>query len=518
MAEVLRVATMARFIRSGRRKVEGGILLSLGLLAACGSVRAEDTDILLSAPRLPPYQWFASTDPKHQNADYIALKPGETKRVPLAAGNLLRLWSTALEPEKITMVLQNGGQATELLSGGKAKLGDIYQKAFTFYPTSDTPAVARVLKSDAVLIATNHSKVENKWFYQAAVRPTLKVSTEALKSVPSSSLPGKLHHQDVKDAANELWRNWFEDSKTVAIPAHQNVAFWSTKGAGCISEIEITVTDSDVQSLQDAKLQLNTDGKEIVALPLDQIPANGKDHTLEFLVPFSNGARLEIVNGSGKPIQLKTRVISHPLTSDYRLCASAGSARSQKGKPIPILKVQGEGAFVGLVLDIRPAPDATRRTFAFLEGNENLIADGKKYEGTGAEDFFNSAWYFPEKPFSQTYHGLTLKTTSPPRVTAYRWMVPDAVPFSKSFQFDFEHGNGNNSNDLEYRWVAFWYQKAPFNFKIVDELKSASGNQVGAGSASEDPSQNLLIFIVPALGLVAGTLGVLAIKRKRTQL
>ncbi len=197
-----------------------------------------------------------------------------------------------------------------------------------------------------------------------------------------------------------------------------------------------------------------------------------------------------------------------------------GSARSQKGQPIPILKVQGEGAFVGLVLDIRPAPDATRRTFAFLEGNETLIADGQKYEGTGTEDFFNSAWYYPEKPFAIQFHGMSFKGTNPPRVTAYRWMIPDAVPFQKSFEFNFEHGNGSNSNDLEFRWIAFWYQKHEAKFEIVDALAklqssgaSGQGSTPAATGAAAGSNEKLLVLVL--IGAAIGVGALLFVRRKR---
>jgi hypothetical protein len=401
---------MARFTNCG---------LWLALLFCAVAARADDAADLLAAPSLPPYKWFASTDPKHQNADYVALKPGETKRVPLAAGVLRRLWSTALEPDKITLALQNGAQRVELLKGGKAKLGELYKKAFTFYPTQSTPAVARALGSDAVLVATNHSEKENKWFYQVAIRPGSAVEKAPAIAKNSTAEPPQF---DV-DSLDEILRKTVQDG------------------------------------LKKFRLSANT-------------------------------------------------------KTPFQLCSAYGSARSKKGQPIPILKVQGEGAFVGLVLDIRPAPDTTRRTFAFLEGNEILIADGHKYEGTGTEDFFNSAWYFPDQEFSKPYHGMTLKTQTPPRVTAYRWMIPDAVPFKKNFEFQFEHGNGNNSNDLEYRWVAFWYQKPPFNYEIKDELEGGAA-QAGSTPAASAEGNSAAVWIFAALGGAALVLVLTVALKKR---
>ena len=419
------MATTARFIK---RTLNFGLwfLIFGALFSASSSSRAQDASALLSAPKLPPYKWFASTDPKRQNADYVLLKPGETRRIPLADGVLLRLWSTAFEPQNLRLVLQNGNQQTELLNGGKAKFGELYEKAFTFYPTRSTPAAVRELKSNAVLIATNKSKAENKWYYQASV-------------------------------------------------GAKGQSFFQSSGRGRRGEVN--------------------EGR----LDWSKLDASLKE-------PTSSAKKLlEKLNTDSK----------------WDLRIAYGSARSQKGQPIPILKVQGEGAFVGLVLDIRPAPDAFRRTFAFLEGNETLIADGKKYEGTGAEDFFNSAWYYPEKPFEKQYHGMSFKSTSPPRVTAYRWMISDAVPFQKNFEFNFEHGNGSKSDDLEFRWVAFWYQKHNAKFDIADALsKAQSGGASGQGStpaaaANAAFSNNEKLLVLAVLGAAVGVGALLLIRRKR---
>ncbi len=410
------ICSMGRFIKVGVG------LCVLGFTAFCsvGAVRSDDKASLEAAPYKQPYEWFASTDPKHKNADYIPLKPGETKRVPLKGGALLRLWSTAFEPDKITMVLQNGNQRVELLKDNKARYGELYQKAFTFYPTSNTPNAVHSLKKGAVLIATNHSKADNKWFYQVTV------------------------------------------------------------GQGAPAEVVRQAKSKNDQPPRFDPKQLD----DIVRVPA--------------------------LDGQ-KKLDLDPNV-----TKPYRLVSAYGSARSVKGQPIPILKVKGEGAFVGLVLDIRPAADTTRRTFAYLEGNEILIADGKKYEGTGTEDYFNSAWYYPEKAFTRPYHGMTFKGMDPPRVTTYRWMIPDAVPFTNNFEFQLEHGNGNNSNDLEYRWVAFWYQKAPFNFEIKDALQGGSARATNISADGTQEEQKPLTWIFVALGGAAIVLVLLVSRARRT--
>ena len=78
-----------------------------------------------------PFRWFASTDAKHRNADYLLLKPGETRRIPLAAGNLLRLWSTSLFPDQTTLVLQNKTRVP-LLQNGVARVANCTKKRSLF--------------------------------------------------------------------------------------------------------------------------------------------------------------------------------------------------------------------------------------------------------------------------------------------------------------------------------------------------------------------------------------------------
>jgi hypothetical protein len=173
-----------------------------------------------------------------------------------------------------------------------------------------------------------------------------------------------------------------------------------------------------------------------------------------------------------------------------------------KKQAMPILSAKGEGAFVGLRMAIMPAPESARRAFAYLEGNETLVADGKVYEGTGTEDFFNSAWYFPDKPFVRAYGGMTEKNALPPRVAMFRLMIGDAVPFKRDFRFDFEVGKGNNADDLEWRWLAFWYQKEGGSFQIKDALggNGAPGEAVRGDGLNENANA---VRSIPALPLWA---------------
>ena len=488
---------MARFISREKaqktQKLKGWLLGVLLIYAVRPAVAEDNLQSLLTAPSLPSYQWFASTDPQHQNQDYLTLKPGETRRIPLAAGSLLRLWSTAFKPEMIVLSLQNG-ERVELLREGRAKFGQVYEKAFTFYPAERDVRSVRALQSGAALLVTNRAKEPNKFFYQATVRG--QNAAAAKKRFDSTSRPTTFVHE-------------------FSLAAHAEKSFDNHAQQGVIEEISILLNAATARTLRDVKLKAQWDGQSNYAVdaPLSAFSGrffdgpllgsaawaqDGDSLKIKWLMPFASGARLTFVNEGSTPLDFYVSVVVRKMKSvpPFRFCAVYGAARSQKGKPISMLRVNGQGAFAGLALGIAPAADSARRTFAYLEGNETITADGKKYEGTGTEDFFNSAWYYPDKPFARPYHGMTFKNKMPPRVAAYRLMIPDAVPFQKSLSFDFEHANRNNSNDLEYRWIAFWYQKPPLKFEIFDTLKNRAQSASPGRLAEGDARLKRVVFTV----------------------
>ncbi len=507
------------------------------------------TDALIETLRRVPQsntvRWFASTDPEHRNEDYLLLKPGETRRIPLASGELTRLWCTALEPGKITLQLQNGGAPIDLLRGGRARQGELYAKAFTWYPTAKTPAATRQLKSGATLIARNGDAKPNKFFYQASVSQAKREIVKPLRFVGYPIHPAG-HTMTLRPGTT--FSAFPMSSGTLGIMGM----------SGIISEIRISPFPVSYAVLSRLKIRIYRSaivshtknswqmaGTEIlVEAPLlalighfgNAYPArnsmasfDGKTVFLRWPMPYDanhDALDIEFAYDGAQPIKLsyssdllQNRALQNP--PPYLFHAVYGSSRSQKGKPIPILKAKGSGFFAGLNLSVAPRRDAMRRTFSFLEGNETIEADGVKHEGTGTEDYFNSAWYYPDAPFDRPFHGMTRKQRVPPQVDAYRLMIRDAVPFSKSLNFAFEHGNRNKSDDLEWRWVAFWYQKRAEgtpdakkpNYQIADNLaKDAARERVLAAKAAREARvkanrQRLLsIWIFAALVALASVL------------
>ena len=78
----------------------------------------------------------------------------------------------------------------------------------------------------------------------------------------------------------------------------------------------------------------------------------------------------------------------------------------------------------------------------FGEGDDRFYIDGEEYpslRGTGTEDYFGDAWGF--RQFDRPFYGVSLWEGYFPgdRNTAYRWHIPDPVPFKNSIKVSIEH-------------------------------------------------------------------------------
>jgi len=488
---ILAVAMMARFIDLGARRARRGILGSVGwagLLLLPGIASAQSGGVplssLLNAPLLPAASWFASTDPQHQNHDYILLNPGETRRIPLTAGTLERLWSTASVPDQISLQLETGtGSTLSLWGGNAAAMGSFADKTYTLFPATITNSGPGFLGPGAALIAKNEAKVANKWFYQVTIRPTARPTVPP--ELTDYQVDHKLLNLQLAPGEEKPVQNWV--------------------GPAEVTQITVKVTAGPADALHNLRLRAAWDGQNAVDASLAGLAGqvtgsgpvhsavadvNGKELTLKWPMPFRQG-QMSLANTGSDPISVTLGVRDRAYVqanSPYRFCAIEGDTNPQPGTPVKMLDVQGKGALVGMA-------------FAYLEGNESIIADGMTHEGTGTEDFFSSAWYFPTHLFTFPFQGLTNRVALPPSVSAYRLLVPDPVPFQHSLRFQFEHGRNNNTSDLDWRWVATWYQLPPLKIPAATAPVSA-GPGDATGEAGETPGK--LWYIVIG-GILVGT-------------
>lgn len=259
-----------------------------------------------------------------------------------------------------------------------------------------------------------------------------------------------------------------------------SVVLVDVEGPGVIRRLWMTVASRDPHYLRRISLEMYWDDEEepSVRAPLGDFFGNGFDRRHYAAVPmgvssggfysylpmpFAHRARIVARNGTARVID------AFYLNADVELPASLPEPlatfhavwnrdpRTTGPGPHVALEAEGAGHFVGLSLNA----EGHDGSYFFLEGDERFVVDGTfRGQGTGTEDYFNAGWYFDQGPFSGPYHGLVVKDDERGRIAAYRWHLPDPVPFRRSVRVELEHGHANEVI-ADFATMAYWYQTEP---------------------------------------------------------
>lgn len=206
------------------------------------------------------------------------------------------------------------------------------------------------------------------------------------------------------------------------------------------------------------------------------VTSHGRARNCFWKMPFRASARITVTNES-----LEYRTDSFYYYVDWRQYDAAPEdlayfhARYRQETPAEagdylLLETAGRGHYVGTVYSVHQMERGW-----FGEGDDRFYIDGEEYpsiRGTGTEDYFGDAWGFRE--FATPFYGVPLFDGyfEGDRVTAYRWHIPDPIPFTTSLRAAIEH-KGSIYNDMLMHlgqhieradWissVAFWYQTPP---------------------------------------------------------
>lgn len=193
-------------------------------------------------------------------------------------------------------------------------------------------------------------------------------------------------------------------------------------------------------------------------------------------LPYARGAAISLYNGSRTSVfAADARVTSAPSAAWGQMLVSgqagrfhATSARgfTAAGRDWPLLVRGGRGVVVGVVQSMRGAPRLRGRPLrTYLEGDESVSVDGASpalYHGTGTEDFYEGGFYFIHGAFTRPLTGAPVHRVGGvvcPRADctgAYRLLVGDAIPFTRSIRFTIEHGNRNLVRGF-YGSTVLWY-------------------------------------------------------------
>ena len=97
------------------------------------------------------------------------------------------------------------------------------------------------------------------------------------------------------------------------------------------------------------------------------------------------------------------------------------------------------------------------------EGDEKIWVDSEEYPshfGTGTEDYYGYAWCSNER-FSLPYIGQTRVGTRKNwgHLSLYRWHIFDAIPFNREIRFDLGVDHWNDSTEIAFDCVSYWYAR-----------------------------------------------------------
>ncbi len=259
-----------------------------------------------------------------------------------------------------------------------------------------------------------------------------------------------------------------------------SVVLLDVEGPGVIRRLWMTVASRDPEYLRRIALEMYWDGESepSVLAPLGDFFGNGFDRRhyaalpmgvssggfYSYLpMPFARHARIVARNGTGMVIDAfyvnadveLTDRLPEPLATFHAWWHR--EPRTDSPAWHRVLDAHGAGRFVGMNLQA----ESHAGNLLFLEGDERFFVDGAfRGQGTGTEDYFNAGWYFDQGPFAAPYHGLVVKDDSLARIAAYRWHLPDPVPFHDSLRMEMEHGHAN-SEVVDMATTAYWYQTEP---------------------------------------------------------
>jgi hypothetical protein len=214
--------------------------------------------------------------------------------------------------------------------------------------------------------------------------------------------------------------------------------------------------------------------ERVVDSQMVRVSSAGRSRNCYWPMPFRRSCRITVTNeGRLRPASFyyhvdwkKVRALPPGTLYFHALYQQAIPAAA--GALYNLLNIRGRGHYIGTVLSVVQTQPGW-----FGEGDESFYIDGDTYptlHGTGTEDYFGDAYALHVSAGS--YAGTTVAdgAGTGARMTAYRWHIPDPIPFRHSLRFGFEHAgfvlrsDGSVKATFDERpdyfsGVAFWYQE-----------------------------------------------------------
>jgi len=263
-------------------------------------------------------------------------------------------------------------------------------------------------------------------------------------------------------SADPDWWNGNADARPIAPGETLTVA--ELQGPGKITHLWFTIAAEDPYYGRSVTLRIYWDGEKepsvesplgdffavghglratVNSLPV-QVSSNGRAYNCWWPMPFRKSAKITVSNDSAK-YHVRAlyfyvdwiKLPSLPEDTAYFHAQYRQEFPCQSGRDYLILAAEGRGHYVGTVLSVH-----MNGASWFGEGDDRFYIDGEKepsLRGTGTEDYFCDAWGF--RRFNMPFYGVTIWEgfDVDDHGTAYRWHIPDPIPFTKSLRVTIEH-------------------------------------------------------------------------------
>ncbi len=289
------------------------------------------------------------------------------------------------------------------------------------------------------------------------------------------------------------WKNGNADARPIA--PHGTLTLAELQGPGVITHLWFTIAHEAPNYSRLLTLRIYWDGEEqpsvecpigdffgighgvdqsFISLPI-RVSSEGRARNCYWPMPFRRSARITVENESGQRCQAFYYYVDwqkHPALPEDSAYFHAMYRQEHPcvmGRNYLLADLAGRGHYVGTIQSVYHVSPGW-----YGEGDDFFFIDGEtepRLRGTGTEDYFCDAWGFRQQdgPFYGTPLWEGYGTGD--RSTAYRFHIPDPVPFSKSLRVEIEHkgsqtfpdgkGNGFIERDDLMSSVALWYQLEP---------------------------------------------------------
>lgn len=411
--------------------------------------------------------------------------PGIVSRMYFTGGPLGPPSYPFFRDEQIRIFIDD--QATPLYEGPLANWrwgsNPFFRRPLSGYTSGAIVSYEPIAYRKRLRVLLDHLSAGSMYYYQIDAhrtsRPAESRETYAFLADNSGHQPG-----------GALLRDRYVDKEFVLTPK-QGVDITALHGEGTLELIVLAYPSAEELAGRDTRLQLYWDDAKhpSVDLPIETLFAgrqklrasrtlpmaielvNGRTLlTLTLPMPYRRAARVRLYNAGDAPHTIGARVEGTPRVpagafGELRATWSEAAGPFTPEQRFRATSYRGRGKFIGVMMfiDGRGKADGhTPHPVSFLEGDATTIVDGRSFQGTGTEDYFNSGFYFQDGQYDSPFSALVRldanleKGTS--EVTAVRWQVlEDAVEFEQGFELRFEYGAYEPLAAHHYAAVGFYY-------------------------------------------------------------